>query len=74
MKILHTSDWHLGQVFKSRSREEEHQKFLDWLFDILREQKIDTLIVAGDIFDSYNPPNYARDRFKLCVRQQTHHK
>ncbi len=59
MKILHTSDWHLGQVFKGRSREEEHQKFLDWLFDILREQKIDTLIVAGDIFDSYNPPNYA---------------
>ena len=59
MKILHTSDWHLGQVFKGRSREEEHQKFLDWLVNILKEEKIETLIIAGDIFDSYNPPNYS---------------
>ena len=35
MRILHTSDWHLGQNFYSKSREAEHQAFLDWLLDVL---------------------------------------
>ena len=59
MKILHTSDWHLGQSFKGRSREEEHKSFLSWLLKKIEEQNIDVLIVAGDIFDTSNPPNYA---------------
>ena len=59
MKILHTSDWHLGQSFKGRSREEEHKSFLSWLLKEIEEQNIDILIVAGDIFDTSNPPNYA---------------
>ena len=59
MKILHTSDWHLGQSFKGRSREEEHRGFLNWLLKKIEEQSIDVLIVAGDIFDTSNPPNYA---------------
>lgn len=59
MKILHTSDWHLGQSFKSHSREFEHNSFLDWLLVEIEDKNIDILIVAGDIFDSSNPPNYA---------------
>ncbi|MEA2050472.1 MAG: exonuclease subunit SbcD [Campylobacterota bacterium] len=59
MKILHTSDWHLGQNFKNRSREQEHEKFLAWLIETIESKKIDILIVAGDIFDTANPPKYA---------------
>ena len=60
MKILHTSDWHLGQYFMMRTREAEHVGFLSWLVDIVTREKIDAVIVAGDIFDSSTPPSYAR--------------
>ncbi|HFA50448.1 MAG TPA: exonuclease subunit SbcD [Bacteroidetes bacterium] len=60
MKILHTSDWHLGQKFISREREEEHALALDWLANIIIEKKVDLLIVAGDVFDIGNPPSSSR--------------
>jgi hypothetical protein len=60
MKFLHTSDWHLGQKFITREREEEHRMALDWLVETIAGEKIDVLLVAGDIFDIGNPPNYAR--------------
>jgi DNA repair protein SbcD/Mre11 len=60
MRILHTSDWHLGQKFITREREEEHRMALDWLVETIAGEKIDVLLVAGDIFDIGNPPNYAR--------------
>ena len=60
MKFLHTSDWHLGQKFITRDREEEHCLALDWLVETIAGHKIDVLLVAGDIFDIGNPPNYAR--------------
>jgi len=63
MKILHTSDWHLGQNFMGKSREEEHYAFLSWLKETLRREKIDVLIVAGDIFDTRTPPNYALELY-----------
>ncbi|MGB0847421.1 MAG: exonuclease SbcCD subunit D C-terminal domain-containing protein [Thiolinea sp.] len=56
MKILHTSDWHLGHQLHGYSRDYEHQAFLDWLTETLEQQAIDALLVAGDIFDSANPP------------------
>ncbi|MGR5148782.1 exonuclease SbcCD subunit D C-terminal domain-containing protein [Photobacterium alginatilyticum] len=56
MKILHTSDWHLGHQLHGYSRDYEHQAFLDWLADTLEQQQIDALLVAGDIFDTANPP------------------
>ncbi|PCJ19544.1 MAG: hypothetical protein COB02_07300 [Candidatus Cloacimonadota bacterium] len=55
MKIIHTSDWHLGQRFHHLSRHEEHQDFLNYLFDYINKNKVDILIVAGDIFDTANP-------------------
>jgi exonuclease SbcD len=60
MKMLHTSDWHLGQKFLHNDREEEHSLALDWLLEVIAEESIDLLVVAGDIFDIGNPPNYAR--------------
>ena len=63
MKILHTSDWHLGQNFMGKSREEEHKAFFIWLIDTINREKVDTLIVAGDIFDTGTPPNYALELY-----------
>jgi len=63
MKFLHTSDWHLGQSFMGKSRQEEHQAFFDWLFEIIVKKNIDVLIVAGDIFDTGTPPNYALELY-----------
>ncbi|MCB9293867.1 MAG: exonuclease SbcCD subunit D C-terminal domain-containing protein [Lewinellaceae bacterium] len=69
MKIIHTSDWHLGQKFLYNGREEEHQLALDWLLGAIREQQPDGLIVAGDIFDIGNPPNYARRMYYRFLTQ-----
>lgn len=63
LKILHTSDWHLGQKFMGKSREDEHKKFLKWLIDTINKYKVDVLIVAGDIFDTGTPPNYALELY-----------
>ena len=60
MKILHTSDWHLGQKFLTNDRKAEHQLALDWLHETIVQESVDALIVAGDIFDIGNPPSYAR--------------
>ncbi len=63
MRILHTSDWHLGQNFMGKSREEEHQAFLTWLLETIEKESIDVVIVAGDIFDTGSPPNYALELY-----------
>lgn len=63
MRILHTSDWHLGQSFMGKSREEEHSAFLAWLLTTIEKENINVLIVAGDIFDTGTPPNYALELY-----------
>jgi len=55
MRLLHTSDWHLGQTLHNFDRTWEHGRFLDWLLDTLVEEEIDALLIAGDIFDNANP-------------------
>lgn len=55
MKIIHTADWHLGQSFYEYDRKTEHIYFLTWLKKTVRENNIDILLIAGDIFDSPNP-------------------
>ncbi len=67
MRILHTSDWHLGQSFFNKSRRAEHQAFLRWLLDRVTEQQINAVIVAGDIFDTGTPPSYAREMYNQFV-------
>ncbi len=71
MKILHTADWHLGQKFLYNDREQEHQMALDWLHHLINEEQVDALVVAGDIFDIGNPPNYARSLYyKFLIQLQ----
>jgi len=71
MKILHTSDWHLGQYFMMKTREAEHFAFLNWLVEVVEKERIEALIVAGDIFDSASPPSYARKLYSdFIVRLQ----
>ena len=55
MRLLHTSDWHLGQSLHNFDRHYEHQCFLDWLLDTIVSEQADALLVAGDIFDNANP-------------------
>ena len=67
MKILHTSDWHLGQNFFTKSRKEEHQAFIDWLLLQVAKEQVDAVIIAGDIFDTGTPPSYAREMYNQFV-------
>ncbi|MET7749401.1 exonuclease SbcCD subunit D [Micromonospora sp. NPDC005367] len=55
MKILHTSDWHVGKVLKGRSRAEEHKSVLAGVIDIARAEQPDLVIVAGDLYDTAAP-------------------
>lgn len=55
MKIIHTSDWHIGQTLYQFSREEEHKHFFNQLKDIIKEEKPDALVVSGDVFHSATP-------------------
>ena len=67
MRIIHTSDWHLGQYFFTKSRAPEHQYFLNWLIEQVNQYQVDALIVAGDIFDTGAPPSYAREIYNQFV-------
>lgn len=59
MRILHTADWHLGARLVERDRLSEHAALCDWLIGTLREEKIDALLLSGDVFDAANPPQDA---------------
>ncbi len=63
MRLLHTADWHLGKPLEGNSRLTEQQQFLEELTDIIEERQIDVLIIAGDVFDSVNPPAEAEKLF-----------
>lgn len=67
MKILHTSDWHLGQHFITKSRANEHSCFMTWLLEQVELHQVDAVIVAGDIFDTGTPPSYARELYNSFV-------
>lgn len=67
MRIIHTSDWHLGQFFINKSRLQEHQQFIDWLLQQVVEHEVDAVIIAGDIFDTGAPPSYARELYNQFV-------
>jgi exonuclease SbcD len=63
MRVLHTSDWHLGHTLHDLSRWREHDAFLDWLVDLLGHESVDVLLVTGDIFDSANPSARSTQRW-----------
>jgi len=72
MHLIHTSDWHLGQYFFTKSRAAEHQAFLRWLIEQVEQQQVDALIVAGDLFDTGSPPSYARELYNRFVVELQH--
>ena len=63
MKILHTSDWHLGRSLYGKKRYEEFEKFLEWLEKTIKEDEIDVLLIAGDVFDNSTPGNRAQELY-----------
>lgn len=63
MKILHTSDWHIGRALYGRKRYEEFKAFLDWLAVTIQQNAINTLLVAGDVFDTSTPSNRAQELY-----------
>jgi len=67
MRILHTSDWHLGQHFMGRTRQAEHQAFCTWLIDQVRGHAVDAVVIAGDVFDTGAPPSYAREQYNRFI-------
>ena len=69
MRILHSSDWHLGQHFMGKTRQAEHQAFLAWLLEQVQAQQVDAVLVAGDIFDTGAPPSYARELYNHFIVQ-----
>jgi exonuclease SbcD len=72
MRLIHTSDWHLGQYFFTKSRAAEHQAFLRWLIAQIEQHQVDALIVAGDLFDTGSPPSYARELYNRFVVELQH--
>jgi len=63
MKILHTSDWHLGSSLYGRKRYDEYESFLNWLSEYIENEDIDVLLVAGDIFDNSTPSTRAQELY-----------
>lgn len=63
MKVLHTSDWHLGRTLYGRRRTDEHEAFLNWLADQIEIHQIDALLIAGDIFDTVTPGNKSQELY-----------
>ena len=63
MKILHTSDWHIGRTLYGRKRYEEFEAFLTWLAETIQQNEIDALLVAGDVFDTSAPSNRAQELY-----------
>lgn len=63
MKILHTSDWHIGRALYGRKRYEEFEQFLDWLIGCIAAEGVEALLVAGDVFDNGTPSNRALELY-----------
>ncbi len=63
MNVLHTSDWHLGHTLYGRSRYSEFSDFLDWLVTLMKQERVDALLVAGDLFDTTMPGNRAQELY-----------
>ncbi|HCN70353.1 MAG TPA: exonuclease sbcCD subunit D [Pusillimonas sp.] len=63
MKVLHTSDWHIGRTLYGRKRYEEFEAFLNWLAETIQLNEIDALLVAGDVFDTSAPSNRAQELY-----------
>ena len=69
MKILHTADWHLGKRLESFSRLEEQREVLEEITEIASTHKVDAVLIAGDLFDTYNPSTEAVELFYKTLKK-----
>jgi exonuclease SbcD len=69
MRLLHTSDWHLGQTLHTFDRTHEHGRFLDWLLDTIVTEQADALLIAGDVFDNSNPSAASQRQLYRFLRE-----
>lgn len=70
MRIIHTSDWHIGRTLYGRKRYREFEHFFEWLTDRISTRKVDALLVSGDVFDTTTPSNRSQEiyyRFLFSV-------
>ncbi len=72
LKILHTADWHLGQIFHEYDRSVEHETFLKWLIKTIKDYDIDVLLMCGDMFDVSNPSASSTRLYYWFLRELTH--
>ncbi|MFI3296410.1 MAG: exonuclease SbcCD subunit D C-terminal domain-containing protein [bacterium] len=72
MKLLHTSDWHLGQIFYNYDRKHEHLHFLNWLKEEIKKINIDLLLISGDIFDTSNASAESQQMYYTFLRDVTY--
>lgn len=63
LRVLHSSDWHLGRLLYGQKRYEEFEAFLDWMLVQIVEQSVDVLLIAGDLFDTTTPSNRAQSLY-----------
>ncbi len=71
MKVLHTSDWHLGKTLYDKKRYDEFDGFLNWLVDFIEQEKVDALLISGDIFDTTAPSNRAQTLYYNFLKKMT---
>ena len=67
MRILHTSDWHLGRSLENINRIAEQREFVDQLCGIAKEERVDLVLIAGDVYDNYNPSAAAEELFYYAL-------
>lgn len=68
MKILHTADWHLGKRLEHLNRLEEQKRVLQEIIEIADEESVDVVLIAGDLFDTFNPSAEAVDLFYQTLK------
>ena len=71
MRILHTADWHLGKNLEGHSRLDEQEEFLEDIIKIVNDEKVDLVIIAGDIYDTSNPPARAEKLFYKTLKRMS---
>jgi exonuclease SbcD len=69
IRLLHTSDWHIGKLLNDRSRQLEHERFFDWLIGAVQAESIEAILLAGDVFDTAYPSQVAQKLYyDFCAR------
>jgi exonuclease SbcD len=69
IRILHTSDWHLGKRLERFSRHDEQVELLQEICEIVEREHVDLILVAGDLFDAFNPPAESLELFYRSLKK-----